>query len=128
MPSVEATGRQQVSLAAHRGWRDAAVGCAVVRACGRPRLGAPKAPRSGASEGRAMTAVDLARTRLARATARRATPKTHTARRTATASPRHDDSGAQSALEDASESVLSRAMITPADALPDDIGALHALI
>jgi transposase len=71
-----------------------------------------------------MTAVDLARARLARATARRATPR----RRTATASPRHDDSGAQSALEDASESVLSRSMITPADALPDDIGALHALI
>ena len=71
-----------------------------------------------------MTAVDLARARLARATARRAMPR----RRTVTASPRHDDSGAQSALEDASESVLSRAMITPADALPDDIGALHALI
>jgi transposase len=71
-----------------------------------------------------MTAVDLARARLARATAKRATPK----RRTATASPRHDDSGAQSALEDASESVLARSMTTTADALPDDISALHALI
>jgi hypothetical protein len=37
-----------------------------------------------------MTAVEIARARLARATARRATPK----RRTATASPRHDDSDA----------------------------------
>jgi transposase len=75
-----------------------------------------------------MTAVDLARARLARTTARRATPKRRTAGRTATASPRHDDSGAQSALEDASESVLARSMTTTADALPDDIGALCALI
>jgi transposase len=75
-----------------------------------------------------MTAVDLARARLARTTARRATPKRRTAGRTATASPRHDDSGAQSALEDASESVLARSMTTTADALPDDIGALRALI
>jgi hypothetical protein len=75
-----------------------------------------------------MTAVDLARARLARTTARRATPKRRTAGRTATASPRHDDSGAQSALEDASESVLARSMTTTADALPDDITALRALI
>ena len=68
-----------------------------------------------------MTAVDLARARLARATARRATPK----RRTAT---RHDDSGAQSALEDASESVPARSMTTTAAALPDDISALRTLI
>ncbi len=75
-----------------------------------------------------MTAVDLARARLARATARRATPKRRTTGRTATASPRHDDSGAQSALEDACESVLARSMTTAADALPDDISALRALI
>lgn len=75
-----------------------------------------------------MTAVDLARARLARTTARRATPKRRTAGRTATASPRHDDSGAQSALEDASESVPARSMTTTADALPDDISALRALI
>src|SRR5882672_9807146 len=31
-------------------------------------------------------------------------------------------------LEDASESVLARSMTTTADALPDDISALHALI
>ena len=71
-----------------------------------------------------MTAVEIARTRLARAAARRAAPRM----RTATASPRHDDSGAQSALEDASESVLARSMTATADALPDDIGALCALI
>jgi transposase len=71
-----------------------------------------------------MTAVDLARARLARATARRATPK----RRTATALPRHDDSGAQSVLEDTLESVLARSMTTTVDALPDDISALRALI
>ena len=71
-----------------------------------------------------MTAVEIARARLAHATARRATPK----RRRATPSPRHDDSGAQLALEAASESVIARSMITTADALPDDIGALHALI
>jgi transposase len=71
-----------------------------------------------------MTAVEIARTRLARAAARRAAPRM----RTAPTCPRHDDSGVQSALEDASESVLARSMTTPADALPDDIGALRALI
>jgi transposase len=71
-----------------------------------------------------MTTVEIARARLARVAARRATPK----RRTATTSPRHDDSGAQSALEGASESVLARSMTTTADALPDNIGALRALI
>ena len=71
-----------------------------------------------------MTTVEIARARLAQVAARRATPK----RRTATTSPRHDDSGAQSALEGASESVLARSMTTTADALPDDIGALRALI
>jgi transposase len=71
-----------------------------------------------------MTAVEIARARLARATARRAAPRM----RTAPTSPRHDDSGAQSALEDASESVLARSMTATADALPDDIGALRALI
>jgi transposase len=71
-----------------------------------------------------MTAVEIARARLAHATARRATPK----RRTATTSPRHDDSGAQLALEAASESVLARSMTMTADALPDDIGALRTLI
>jgi Transposase C of IS166 homeodomain len=71
-----------------------------------------------------MTAVEIARARLAHATARRATPK----RRTATTSPRHDDSGAQSSLEEASESALARSMTATADALPDDIGALRALI
>ena len=71
-----------------------------------------------------MTAVEIARARLAHATARRATPK----RRTATTSPRHDDSGAQSSLEGACESVPARSMTTIADALPDDIGALRALL
>jgi transposase len=71
-----------------------------------------------------MTAVEIARARLAQATAKRATPR----RRAATTSPRHDDSGAQSSLEGASESVLARSMTTTADALPDDIGALRALI
>jgi transposase len=75
-----------------------------------------------------MTAAEIARARLARATARRATPKRRTARRAATASPRHDDSGAQLALEGASESVLARSMTATANALPDDIGALRALI
>jgi hypothetical protein len=42
-----------------------------------------------------MTTVEIARARLAQVAARRATPK----RRTATTSPRHDDSDAQSALE-----------------------------
>jgi hypothetical protein len=69
-----------------------------------------------------MTAVEIARARLAHATARRATPR----RRTATASPRHDDSGAQSPLEGAPESVPARSMTATADALPDDIGALRA--
>lgn len=75
-----------------------------------------------------MTAVEIARARLAHATARRATPK----RRTAATPPRHDDSGAQSALEGTSESVLARSMTTTVDALPpplpDDIGALRRLI
>ena len=71
-----------------------------------------------------MTAAEIARTRLARATARRATPK----RRPATTSPRHDDSDAQLSLEGASESVPACSMTTPSDALPDDIGALRALI
>jgi transposase len=71
-----------------------------------------------------MTAVEIARARLARASVRRAAPKKHPA----ATSPRHDDSGAQSALEDASESVLARSMIATADALPDDIGALRAVI
>jgi transposase len=71
-----------------------------------------------------MTALEIARARLAQATARRATPR----RRTATTSPRHDDSGAQSALEGASESALARSMTMTADALPDDIGALCTLI
>jgi hypothetical protein len=44
------------------------------------------------------------------------------------ASPRHGDSGAQLALEGASESVLARSMIMTADALPDEVGALRALI
>jgi len=71
-----------------------------------------------------MTAVEIARARLAHATARRATPKT----RPATIALRHGDSGPQSALEGASESVLARSMMTTADALPDEIGALRALI
>ncbi len=71
-----------------------------------------------------MTIVEIARARLADATARRAAPK----KRRATASPRHDDSGAQLTLEYASESVLDCSMITTVDTLPDDIGALRALI
>ena len=79
-----------------------------------------------------MTAAEIARARLARASARRATPKRPSkrrpTRRAATASPRHGDSGAQLALEDASESVLAHSMTMTADVLPDDIGALRALI
>jgi len=71
-----------------------------------------------------MTAVEIARARLAYATAKRETPK----KRVARTAPRHDDSGTQSALESAMESVLLRPMTTTADALPDDIGALRALI
>jgi hypothetical protein len=71
-----------------------------------------------------MTAVEIARARLAHATARRATPK----KRVARPRPRHGDSGKQSALEGAAESVLVRSMTTAADALPDDVGALRALI
>jgi transposase len=75
-----------------------------------------------------MSAVEIARARLGRTTAKRATPR----RRAAKASPRHDDSGTQSALEGASESALHHAMTTTADALPpplpDDIGALRTLI
>jgi transposase len=71
-----------------------------------------------------MTAVEIARARLTHAAARRAAPRM----RTALTSPRHDDSGAQSALEDAPESVIARSMTATADALPDDIGALRALI
>jgi transposase IS166 family protein len=75
-----------------------------------------------------MTAVEIARARLARTTAKRATPK----KRIAKTSLRQDDSGTQSALEGAAESALARTMTTTADALPpqlpDDIGALRALI
>jgi transposase len=71
-----------------------------------------------------MTAIEIARARLAHATAKRATSKA----RVAKPSPRHDDSGAQSALEGAAESALHRAMAITADALPDDIGALRVLI
>jgi hypothetical protein len=71
-----------------------------------------------------MTPMEIARARLAHATARRATPK----RRSAATPPRHDDSDAQWALESVSESVLPRSMTTIAEALPDDVGALHALI
>lgn len=70
-----------------------------------------------------MTAVEIARARLARTTAKRTAPK----KRVAKTPPRQDDSGMQSALEGALESVLARAMTT-VDALPDDIGALRALI
>jgi transposase len=76
-----------------------------------------------------MTAVEIARARLAQAAARRATPKRQTARRPAAMSPRHDDSGARSALEGACESALARSMTTTtADTLPNDISALCALI
>jgi transposase len=71
-----------------------------------------------------MTAVEIARVRLARTTAKRATPK----KRIAKTPLRQDDSGPQSALEGAAESALPRAMTTTADALPDDISALRALI
>jgi transposase len=71
-----------------------------------------------------MTAVEIARARLAHSTAKRATPK----KRAAATPPRHDDSGTQSGLEDAAESVLARSMTTMPDALPDDIGALRVLI
>ena len=75
-----------------------------------------------------MTAVEIARARLAHATAKRASPK----KRVARTSLRQDDSGPQSALEGATESALRHAMTTMADALPpplpDDIGALRALI
>jgi len=74
-----------------------------------------------------MTAVEIARARLAHATAKRTGPRKRGAK-----PPRHDDSGAQSALEGAVESALRRAMMTMADALPpplpDDVGALRALI
>jgi transposase len=74
-----------------------------------------------------MTAIEIARARLAQATAKCATPK----KRVARTPPRHDDSDTQSTLEGAAESALHRAMMT-ADALPpllpDDIGALRALI
>ena len=69
-----------------------------------------------------MTAVEVARARLARTAARRATSKG----RTAAISPRHDDSVAQLALENASESVLSCSMTPTSNALPDDIDALRA--
>jgi transposase len=70
-----------------------------------------------------MSTVEIARARLAHATARRTEPKRRTG-----VMPRHDDSGAQSALESALESVLARPMPTMPDTLPDDIGALRALI
>jgi len=71
-----------------------------------------------------MTAVEIARARLAHSTAKRATPK----KRVAKTPPRQDDSGTQSALEGAAESALHHTMTTTADALPDGIGALRALI
>jgi transposase len=71
-----------------------------------------------------MTAVEIARARLAHATAKRAAPK----KRVVRTPPRQDDSGTKSALEGAAESALHRAMTTTAEALPDDIGALRALI
>jgi hypothetical protein len=71
-----------------------------------------------------MTAVEIARARLAHAAAQRATPR----KRVAKASPRQDDSGTQSALEGAQESALARPMTTTADALPNDVSALRALI
>lgn len=80
---LEASGRLPFSLATHRGWRDAVIGCVVVRACGGPRLGARCIRRGGASEGCTMTAAEIARARLARTTTRRAKPE----RRTATTSP-----------------------------------------
>jgi hypothetical protein len=61
-----------------------------------------------------MTAVEIARARLAQAAAKRATPK----KRVARTPPRQDDSGTQSALEGAAESALHCAMPTTADALP----------
>lgn len=71
-----------------------------------------------------MTAVEIARARLAQVTAKRAAPK----KRVTRTRPRHGDSGTQLALEGAAESVLARSMTTTADALPDDVGALRALI
>src|SRR5262245_3769254 len=71
-----------------------------------------------------MTAVEIGRARLAAATAKRATRKM----RAAKTSPRHDDSCMRSELESPQESVLSRPMTTKADALPEDISALRALI
>jgi transposase len=71
-----------------------------------------------------MTAVEIARARLAHTAAKRATPR----KRLARTPPRQDDSGTQSALEGAAESALPRPMTMTADALPDDIGALRALI
>jgi hypothetical protein len=75
-----------------------------------------------------MTAVEIARARLAQAAAKRAHPE----KRVARTPPRQDDSGTQSVLEGAAESALHRAMTTTADALPpplpDDVSALRALI
>ena len=55
-----------------------------------------------------MTAVEIARARLAQSTAKRATPK----KRVAKTPPRQGDSGTQSALEGAAESALHRPMTT----------------
>ncbi len=71
-----------------------------------------------------MTAVEIARARLAHATAKRASPK----KRVAATALRQDDSGPQSALEGTAESALHRAMTMTTDALPDDVGVLRALI
>jgi transposase len=71
-----------------------------------------------------MTPMEIARARLAQASAKRAKAKTGVAK----TRPRHDDSGAPSALEGAMESALHHAMTITADALPDDIGALRGLI
>jgi transposase len=76
-----------------------------------------------------MTAVEIARARLAHATARRASAGMRATRMRATRTPpRHDDSGAQLALEGVLESALHRDMTTTDNALPDDTGALRALI
>src|SRR5262249_49917088 len=84
-------------------------------------LDARVAATCGSSEGRPMTAVEIARTRLATAIAARKMRATKT-------SPRHDDSCMRSQLESRRESVLPRSMTTTADALPEDSGALRALI
>ena len=81
-------------------------------------------------------ALDQARLRLSAAQTKRAAQAIDAstsaaaprAQRSRTSLPRHGDSGAHAMLESAMESALPGVMMTAVETLPDDVGALRALI